>query len=101
MTVDELLKIDEIDIVVNLTDPGGPLRDLEGRSSTPASTSIRKSRWRCRSKDAAKLVAEADKRGLKLGGAPDTFLGAGAQLARKLIDKGKHRPDHRRHRPMS
>ena len=27
--------------------------------------------------DARKLVAEADKRGLKLGGAPDTFLGAG------------------------
>ena len=27
--------------------------------------------------DARKLVAEADKRGVKLGGAPDTFLGAG------------------------
>ena len=38
--------------------------------------------------DARKLVAYADKRGLKLGGAPDTFLGAGGQRVRRLLDKG-------------
>ena len=38
--------------------------------------------------DAKKLVALADKRGLKLGGAPDTFLGAGGQRVRQLLDKG-------------
>ena len=35
-----------------------------------------------------RLVEEADKRGVKLGGAPDTFLGGGAQTVRRLIDKG-------------
>src|SRR6202044_673405 len=33
-----------------------------------------------------KLVDEAKKRGLKVGCAPDTFMGAGIQTARKVID---------------
>ena len=36
-----------------------------------------------------RLVAEAEKRGLKLGCAPDTFLGAGGRLAREIIDSGR------------
>ena len=39
--------------------------------------------------DARRLTAEADKRGLKLGCAPDTFLGGGHQAARALIDAGR------------
>ena len=35
-----------------------------------------------------KLVALAQEKGLLLGGAPDTFLGAGIQTCRKLIDSG-------------
>lgn len=35
-----------------------------------------------------KLVALAKEKGLMLGGAPDTFLGAGIQSCRELIDKG-------------
>ena len=35
------------------------------------------------------LVAEASRRGLRLGCAPDTFLGAGGRLAREIIDSGK------------
>lgn len=34
------------------------------------------------------LVAEANKNNLLLGGAPDTFMGAGIQTCRKLIDDG-------------
>ena len=34
------------------------------------------------------LVALAEEKGLMLGGAPDTFLGAGIQTCRKLIDDG-------------
>ena len=77
LTVDGLLKNDEIDTVINLTDPRRPLRGDAARSSRPASTPIPRSRWRSPSADARKLVAEADRRGVKLGGAPDTFLGAG------------------------
>jgi len=38
--------------------------------------------------DAAKLLALAAKKGLRVGCAPDTWLGGGHQLARKLIDDG-------------
>ena len=35
------------------------------------------------------LVTQAERRGLKLGCAPDTFLGAGGRLAREIIDSGR------------
>jgi predicted dehydrogenase len=38
--------------------------------------------------DGRALVDAADKAGLRLGCAPDTFLGAGLQTCRKLIDEG-------------
>jgi len=34
------------------------------------------------------LVRLAEEKGLMMGGAPDTFLGAGIQTARRLVDKG-------------
>lgn len=38
--------------------------------------------------EANELVALAEEKGLFLGGAPDTFMGAGIQTARRLIDDG-------------
>lgn len=38
--------------------------------------------------EAAELISLAEERGLRLGGAPDTFMGAGIQTARRLIDDG-------------
>ena len=38
--------------------------------------------------EAAELIALAEEKNLRLGGAPDTFLGAGIQTARRLIDDG-------------
>lgn len=38
--------------------------------------------------EANELIALAEEKGLRLGGAPDTFMGAGIQTARKLIDDG-------------
>ena len=38
--------------------------------------------------EASELVAIASEKGLLIGGAPDTFLGAGIQTARRLIDSG-------------
>ena len=38
--------------------------------------------------EAAELIALAEEKDLRLGGAPDTFLGAGIQTARRLIDGG-------------
>lgn len=38
--------------------------------------------------EADELVSLAQEKGLLLGGAPDTFMGAGIQTARKIIDSG-------------
>ncbi len=38
--------------------------------------------------EANELISIAEKSGLLLGGAPDTFMGAGIQTARRLIDDG-------------
>lgn len=38
--------------------------------------------------EADELIALAEERNLRLGGAPDTFMGAGIQTARRLIDDG-------------
>jgi len=38
--------------------------------------------------EAGELVELAKQKGLKIGGAPDTFLGAGIQTARRVIDSG-------------
>ncbi len=38
--------------------------------------------------EANELIALAEQRGLLLGGAPDTFMGAGIQTARRLIENG-------------
>ena len=38
--------------------------------------------------EAQQLIALAEEKNLRLGGAPDTFMGAGIQTARRLIDDG-------------
>ena len=40
-------------------------------------------------KEGLDLKKRAEKKGLRIGSAPDTFLGGAHQLARDLIDKGK------------
>ena len=46
-------------------------------------------------------VGEAARRGLRVGCAPDTFLGGAHQTARELIDAGRDRRAGRRHAPSS
>ena len=86
-TVDQLLASDDIDLVVNLTIPsahfGVSLAALTAGkhvfSEKPLAVDFEQGR---------KLVDEAEARGLHLGCAPDTFLGAGGRLARKIVDDG-------------
>ena len=87
MSVDQLLARDDIDLVVNLTVPaahfGVSLAALSAGkhvfSEKPLAVDFEQGR---------RLVDEAEARGLHLGCAPDTFLGAGGRLARKLVDDG-------------
>lgn len=87
MAVDALLKDESIDAVINLTVPNAHY-DVSHAILTAGKHAYSEKPLALSYKQASKLVREADKRGLKLGAAPDTFLGGGGQTARKLLDKG-------------
>ena len=87
LSVDALLASDEIDVVINLTVPTAHY-DVTKSILSAGKHAYSEKPLALSAKEAKKLVAEADRRGLKLGCAPDTFLGGGGQTARRLIDKG-------------
>ncbi|MCB1486820.1 MAG: Gfo/Idh/MocA family oxidoreductase, partial [Bauldia sp.] len=87
MSVDALLKDEAIDAVINLTVPAAHFT-VNHEILSAGKHAYTEKPLALTYKDARKLVTEADKRGLKIGGAPDTFLGAGGQTARNLLDKG-------------
>ena len=86
-TMYELFDDEEIEIVLNLTRPAehfdvtkqALLKGKHVYSEKPLGASL---------EEGKELVALAQEKGLMLGGAPDTFLGAGIQTCRKLIDSG-------------
>lgn len=87
MTVAELLAEPDIEIVVNLTIPAAhaevAVSALEAGKSVYNEKPLAATR-----EDAARILALAAEKGLLVGGAPDTFLGAGYQTARKALDDG-------------
>jgi len=85
--VDELLKDDAIDAVINLTIPESHYQVTRSILSAGKHAYSEKP-LALNARDARKLVAEADRRKLKLGCAPDTFLGAAHQRVRQLLDSG-------------
>jgi predicted dehydrogenase len=84
-SVEDLLKSDDVDIVLNLTIPEAhaevSLKALEARkhvySEKPLATVVG---------DGVAILAAAKAKGVRVGAAPDTVLGAGVQEARALID---------------
>ncbi|MAI58647.1 MAG: oxidoreductase [Rhodobacteraceae bacterium] len=86
-SVDELIRADDIDIVVNLTIPSAHFSTTRkilqagkhAYSEKPLVLSV---------EEGQELSALADKNDLRVGSAPDTFLGGAHQQARALIDKG-------------
>ena len=83
----ELFADPEVDIVLNITRPyehyGVTMAALKAGkhvySEKPLAASL---------EEGKEIMALAKEKGLMLGGAPDTFLGAGIQTCRKLIDDG-------------
>jgi predicted dehydrogenase len=88
LTIDALLARPDIDIVVNLTTPNAHFAVSHAALSAGKHVFGEKP-ITVEAADAAALVSEAAKRGLKLGCAPDTFLGGGGRTARELIDAGR------------
>ncbi len=86
-SIDDLLADPSVEIVVNLTIPAAHvevgLRAIAAgkhvHSEKPLGTT---------SVQARTLLEEARRRGLRVGCAPDTFLGGSHQTCRKLVDEG-------------
>lgn len=87
VTVEELLDDPEVEIVVNLTVPQAhaevAMRALEAGKHVYNEKPLAVERA-----DAEAMLAMARSRGLRVGCAPDTFLGGGLQTCRALIDEG-------------
>ncbi len=87
LTVDELLADPEIKIVINLTIPEVhaeiAIKTLEAGKHAYAEKPLAVS-----TEEARKVLELAKAKGLRVGCAPDTFLGGGQQTARKLIEDG-------------
>ncbi len=86
-TVQELLADPEIQIVVNLTIPKA--HGEVGMQALAAGKSVYNEKPLALTRDEGRdLLNTAAKKSLRVGGAPDTFLGGGLQTCRKLIDDG-------------
>ena len=86
-SVDDLLARDDIDIVVNLTLPLAhaevSLQIIEAGKHAYSEKPLAVTRA-----DGEAVVKAAKAAGVRVGCAPDTFLGGGGQTARKAIDDG-------------
>ncbi|GIW78041.1 MAG: hypothetical protein KatS3mg104_3104 [Phycisphaerae bacterium] len=86
-SVDDIYQDPSIEIILNLTVPKAHvpigLRAIEAGKHTYAEKPLGINR-----DEGFKLIETAKTRNLRTGCAPDTFLGAGLQTARKLIDDG-------------
>jgi len=86
-TVEELLSRPEIEMIVVLT-PVGTHYDLIRRALEHGKHVYTEKTLTDSPETARKLLELADERKLYLGSAPDTFLGAALQTARRAIDDG-------------
>ncbi|HEX8523178.1 MAG TPA: Gfo/Idh/MocA family oxidoreductase [Tepidisphaeraceae bacterium] len=87
LSVDELIRDDAVELVLNLTVPKAhapvALKAIEAGKHTycekPLGINLA---------EAKQVMDAANKRKVKVGCAPDTVIGAGIQTARKVIDEG-------------
>jgi predicted dehydrogenase len=86
-TVEALMADQDIDLVLNLTVPAAH-HDVTLAALAAGKHVFTEKPLALSTEAAQRLVTEAKMRGLALGSAPDTFLGAAGRLARQLIDGG-------------
>jgi predicted dehydrogenase len=86
-SVEGLLARPEIEIVVNLTIPAA--HAAVNRAILAAGKHVYCEKpFALTAADTQGVLDDAARRGLRVGSAPDTFLGSGIQTARRLIDEG-------------
>jgi predicted dehydrogenase len=86
-SVDELISDPSIDVVLNLTPPAAHVDVIRACLAAGKHVYTEKP-LATETAEAAKLVAEARRLGLRIGCAPDTFLGSAYQAGRALLDAG-------------
>ena len=88
VSVDEIMADEEISIILNLTIPKAhfevAIRAVEAGKSVHSEKPLTLTR-----EEGKTLLAAAEKNGVRVGCAPDTFMGAGIQTAIKLIEDGE------------
>ncbi len=86
-SVESLLGAKDVDIVVNLTVPAAHY--AVARAALDAGKHLYSEKPFVLSvKEGLDLAGRARKKGLRIGSAPDTFLGGAHQLARSIVDSG-------------
>jgi predicted dehydrogenase len=87
MDTEELLADPSIEVVVNLTVPAAH-SEVALRALRKGKHVYNEKPLAVRRRDAREVLGLARDKGLRVGCAPDTFLGAGLQTCRMLIDEG-------------
>ncbi|MDR0315982.1 MAG: Gfo/Idh/MocA family oxidoreductase, partial [Treponema sp.] len=84
---DDLINSSDVDIILNITEPYNHYG--VALSAVKAGKHIYDEKPLCGKREEAQEVLKiAAEKKLRVGGAPDTFMGAGIQTCRKLIDDG-------------
>ena len=87
VTVDEILKDEDIEIILNLTIPNAHF-EISKKALENGKHFYAEKPMAINFKDGKELLELSKKKNLFIGNAPDTFLGGGIQKTRELIDKG-------------
>ena len=87
LSVDELIADPAIDVLLNLTPPAAHVEVIRAALAAGKHVYTEKP-LATTDPEAADLIAEAERHGLRIGCAPDIFLGGAYQAARGLIDEG-------------
>jgi len=85
VTVDALFRDPEIDVILNLTTPDAHV-ELDLRALEAGKHIYSEKPFAITREDGRKLLRLASEKGLRVGCAPDTFLGGGHQTCRNIID---------------
>lgn len=87
-TVDELIQDPNIDIVLNLTTP--EVHGVIGIQALEAGKAVYNEKpLTLTREEAQRMLQIAQEKGVQVGCAPDTFMGAGIQTCRHIIDAGE------------